>query len=69
MEDHLLFGALHIKHAFVAKHLGAIDIDDGTQKIFQLGGVKLTLGPVDKTLHVVIVMMVMARPVVMLMRV
>ena len=60
LEDHLLFGALHIQHAFVAQHLGAVDVDDGAQEIFQLGGVKLALGLVHKALHVVIVVVMMA---------
>ena len=67
MKDHLLFGALHIQHAFVAQHLGAIDVDDGTQEIFQLGGVKLALGLVHKALHVVIVVVVMAVVAVLVM--
>ena len=60
LKNHLLLGALHIEHAFVAQHLGAVDIDDGAQKVFQLGGVKLTLGLVDKALHVVIVVVMVA---------
>ena len=55
MKDHLLLSALHVEHAFVAQHLGTVDIDDGTQKVFQLGRVKLTLGLVHKALHIVIV--------------
>ncbi len=60
MKDHLLFGALHIQHAFVAQHLGAVDVDDGAQKVFQLGGVELALGLVDKALHIVIVVVMVA---------
>ena len=69
MEDHLLFGALHIEHAFVAQHLGAVDVDDGTQKVFQLGRVKLALGLVDKALHVVIVVVMVAVVAVLVMHV
>lgn len=65
MEDHLLFGAFHIEHAFVAQHLGAINVDDGTQKVFQLGRIELALGLVDKALHVII-MVVMVAVVAML---
>lgn len=69
LEDHLLFGALHIEHAFVAQHLGAVDVDDGAQEIFQLGRIELALGFVDKALHVVIVVVMVAWAVIMLMRV
>ena len=60
LEDHFLFGALHIEHAFVAQHLGAVDVDDGAQEIFQLGWVKLAFGLVHKALHVVIVVVMVA---------
>ena len=60
MEDHLLLSALHIEHAFVAQHFGAVNVDDGPQKVFQLGRVKLALGLVDKALHVVIVVVMVA---------
>lgn len=65
LEDHLLFGALHIQHAFVAQHLGAVDVDDGAQEVFQLGGIELALGLVHKALHVVI-MVVMVTVVAVL---
>ncbi len=60
LEDHLLFGTLHIQHAFVAQHLGAVDVDDGAQEIFQLGWVKLALGLVHKALHIIVVVMMVA---------
>ena len=60
LEDHLLFSALHIQHAFVAQHLGAVDVDDGAQEIFQLGWVKLALGLVHKALHIVIMVVMVA---------
>ena len=69
LEDHLLFGALHIEHAFVAQHLGAVDVDDGAKEVFQLGRIELALGFVDKALHVVIVVVLVAWAVIMLMRV
>ena len=67
LEDHLLLGALHIQHAFVAQHLGAIDVDDGAQKVFQFGGVKLALGLVHKALHVIVMVVVMAVVAVLVM--
>ena len=60
MENHLLVGALHIEHAFVAEHLGTIDVDDGAKEVFQLGGVKLAFGFIHKALHVVIVVVMVA---------
>ena len=67
MEDHLLFSALHVEHAFVAQHLGAVDVDDGAQEVFQLGGVKLALGLVHKAFHVVIVVVMVAVVAVLVM--
>ena len=60
LEDHLLVGALHIEHAFVAQHLGAVDVDDCAKEVFQLGGVELACGLVDKALHVIIVVVMVA---------
>ncbi len=60
LEDHLFVGALHVQHAFVAQHLGTINIDDGTQEIFQLGWIKLALGLVHKALHIIVVVMMVA---------
>jgi len=67
LEDHLLFGALHVEHAFVAQHLGAVDVDDGAQEVFQLGGIELALGFVDKALHVVIMVVMVAVVAVLIM--
>ena len=67
MKDHLLFGALHIQHAFVAQHLGAVDVDDGAQEILQLSGIELTLGLVHKALHVVIMVVVVTVVAVLVM--
>ena len=60
LEDHLLVGALHIQHPFVAQHLGAVDVDDGAQEVFQLGGIELARTLVDKAFHVIIVMVMVA---------
>ena len=40
LKNHFALGAAHVQHAFVAQHLGAIDVDDGTQKVFQFGRIK-----------------------------
>lgn len=58
LEDDLAAGALHVKHALVAQHLGAVDIDDGAQEVFQLGGVERAIGAVDEALHIIVVVMV-----------
>ena len=65
LENHLFLSALHIEHAFVAQHLGAIDVDDGAQEIFQFGGVELALGLVDKAFHVVVMVVMVAWTMVM----
>jgi len=69
LEDDLLVGALHVQNAFVAQHFGTIDVDDGTQKVFQLGGVELALGLVHKALHIVIVVVMVAVVAVLVMHV
>ena len=58
MEDHLALGALHVEHTFVTQHARAIHLDDGTQEVLELGGIKGPCGAVNKTLHVVIVVVV-----------
>jgi hypothetical protein len=57
-------GALHVQHPFVAQHAGAIDIDHGTQEIFKLGGIKGAIGFENKTLDIVIMVVVVTVPVV-----
>ncbi len=69
LEDHLLFGALHIEHAFVAQHLGAVDVDDGAKEVFQLGRVELTCGLEHKALHIVVMVMVVTWAMVVVVRV
>ncbi len=60
LEDDLALGALHVQHALVAQHAGAVDVDDGTQEVFQFGRVEGTVGAVDEALHVVVMVMVVA---------
>ena len=67
LEDHLALGATHVQHPLVAQHLGAIDVDDGPQKVLQLGRIESPLGLEDKTLDIVIMMMVVAVPVAVFM--
>lgn len=40
LEDDLALGASHVQHALVAQHARTIDVDDGTQKILQLGRIE-----------------------------
>src|SRR5574344_2064801 len=69
LENHLALGALHIENALVAQHARAVDVDDGTQKILQLGRVERACGTVNKALHIIVVVMVVRvlamRPVLM----
>ena len=58
LEDNLAGRSLHVKNALVAQHFGAVDIDDGAQEIFELGGVERTICTVDKTFHIIVVVMV-----------
>ena len=60
LENHLALGAQHVQHALVAQHARAVDIDDGAEKVFQLGRIKGTLGLEHKALHVIVVVMVVA---------
>ena len=64
MENNFALGATHIQYAFVTQHFGAIDIDDGAQEVFQLGGIKGTLGFENKAFDVIVMVVVMARAVV-----
>ena len=70
LEDDLALGASHVQHTLVAQHAWAVHIDDGTQKVFQLGGAEWPGGAVDKAFHVIVVMVVVAvrLPVLMLVR-
>ncbi len=58
LEDDLALGALHPQHALVAQHARAVDVDDGAQKILQLGGVEGAFGAEDEALDIVVVVMV-----------
>ena len=60
LEDHLALGALHMQHALVAQHPGAVDIDDRAEEVLQPGRVEGTVRAVDEALHVVVVVMVVA---------
>ena len=60
LEDHLAIGPLHVQNAFVAQHFGAINIDNGTQEVLKLRGIKRAIGFKDKTLDVIVVMVVVA---------
>ena len=70
LEDDLALGASHVQHTLVAQHAWAVHIDDGTQKVFQLGWAEGPGGAVDKAFHVIVVMVVVAvrLPVLMLVR-
>ena len=65
LKNHLPVGPVHVQHAFVAQHAGTINIDDGTQKILQLGRLKSAIRLEDKTLDVVL-MGVMVRTTVLM---
>ena len=58
LENDLALGATHIQHAFVTQHAGAVNVDDGPQKIFQLGRIKGFIRAENKAFHIVIVVMV-----------
>ena len=60
MENNFALGATHIQYAFVTQHFGAIDIDDGAQEVFQLGGIKGTLGFENKAFDVIVMVVVMS---------
>ena len=60
LEDDLALGANHVQHTLVAQHARAVHIDDGTQKVVQLGGAEWPGGTVDKAFHVIVVMVVVA---------
>ena len=64
LEDHLAIGAIHVKHALVAQHARAVHLHDGAQEVFELGGVEGAGGTVDKALHVIVMVVVMALPFV-----
>ena len=70
LENHLALGAAHVQHALVAQHARAINVDDGPQKILQLGRVKGFVRAEHKAFHVIVVVMVVpvAVRVVMLVR-
>ena len=59
LKDDFALGAAHVEHAFVAQHLGAINVDHCTQEVLQLGWVERTLRAEHKAFDVVIVVVVM----------
>jgi hypothetical protein len=65
LEDDFALGALHEQDAFVAQHAWAVDVDDGAQKVLQLGRVEGAVGLEDKAFHIVIVVVVMPAFLVM----
>jgi len=54
-----------VQDAFVTQHARTVNIDDGTQEIFQFGRVKRAVRLEDKAFDIVIMVMVMAMIVVM----
>ena len=65
LEYHLALGAFHVQNAFVTQHARAVNIDDGTQEIFQFRRVQGSICLEDKAFHIVIVVMVVAMTVPM----
>lgn len=43
LENDLAISTLHVQNTFVAQHAGTVDINDGTQEVFQLSRVKRTV--------------------------
>lgn len=60
LEDDLALGTRHVEYPLVAQHARTVHIDDGTQKVFQLGGAEGPGGAVHKALHVIIVVVMVA---------
>jgi len=60
LENHFSIGPLHVQDPFVAQHFGSVNVDDGTQKVLQLGGIKRAIGLEHKTLDVVIMVVMVA---------
>ena len=58
LEDDFAVGALHVEHALVAQHAGAVDLHDRTEEVLQLGRVEGLVGAEDEALDVVVVVMV-----------
>lgn len=50
---------LHLQHAFVTQQSGTVNVQYGSQKIFQFCRVKSSAAAVHKALHIVIMVMVM----------
>ena len=65
LEDDLALHVLHPQHALVAQHLRAVDIDDGTQKVFQQGRLEGPIGAKDEAFHVVVMRVVVRVVMVM----
>ena len=65
LENHFALGAFHVQNAFVTQHPWAVNIDDGTQEIFQFRRVQGSICLEDKAFHIVIVVMVVAMTVSM----
>ena len=40
LKNDFTVGTLHVQNTLVPKHSGAVDVDDGTQEIFQFGRIK-----------------------------
>jgi hypothetical protein len=64
LKDDFAIGAFHVEHPFVAQHARAIHIDHGAQEIFELGRVKSPIGFENKTLDIVIVVVMVPVPMV-----
>jgi hypothetical protein len=60
LENHFSIGPLHVQDPFVAQHFGSVDVDDGAQKVLQLGGIKRAIGLEHKALDVIIMVVMVA---------
>jgi len=64
LENNFALGATHIQNALVTQHFGAVDVDDGAQEVFELGGIKGSFGFKNKAFDVIVMVVVMARTVI-----
>jgi hypothetical protein len=60
LKNDLALGALHVQHTLVTQHAGTVNVDDGAQKVFQLGRIKRFVRSENEALDIVIVVMVVA---------
>ena len=60
LENYLALRAFHMQNALVAQHAGAVDVDDGAQKVFQLGRIEGAIRPEHEAFHVVVVVVMVA---------